>query len=224
MAQRHIYQQLERTHYLGPFRQPPLRQYPTRGASPIEVGPQGESTATILANEIMRSQNRTHISEISKWLHSLGGGKKLDVQRIAASDMFDLDVTLPDDSSFAIADLGYGLSQVLPVLTQCSFAADGSILLFEQPELHLHSLAVRPLASVFIDAMRRKKLTILAETHSVELVGQFQRELRAKTIKLDELIVYRVHREAGHTMIKEIQIDSDDFDIYEQWEKGISVP
>ncbi|MGH7250152.1 MAG: AAA family ATPase, partial [Minisyncoccia bacterium] len=126
MVQRAIYQQLERTYYLGPFRQPPLRQYPTRGASPIEVGPQGEATATMLANEVMRSRSRTHIVEISNWLNMLGIGKNLNVSRIAASDMFDLDVTLPDDQPFALADLGYGLSQALPVLAQCSFAAEKS--------------------------------------------------------------------------------------------------
>jgi hypothetical protein len=222
MAQRAVYQQLERTYYLGPFRQPPLRQYPTRGASPIEVGPQGEATATLLANEVMRSRSRTHIAEISKWLHMLGIGKNLNVSRIAASDMFDLDVTLPDDEAFALADLGYGLSQVLPVLAQCSFASEKSILLFEQPELHLHPLAVRPLASVFIDAMRKKQLTILAETHSPELIGQFVRELRNKTIKPEEFIVYRVHRENKETVIKPIEIvqEGEDFDIFELWKKG----
>jgi hypothetical protein len=51
-------------------------------------------------------------------------------------------------------------------------------------------------------------------------------ELRTKTIKPEELAIYRVHREAGHTIIKEIEIsiDGDDVSIYENWEKGISVP
>lgn len=224
MVQRAIYQQLEQTYYLGPFRQPPLRQYPTRGASPIEVGPQGEATATMLANEVMRSRSRTHIAEIGKWLNMLGIGKDLNVSRIASSDMFDLDVTLTDGEAFALADLGYGLSQALPVLAQCSFAAKNSILLFEQPELHLHPLAVRPMASVFIDAMRNKNLTIIAETHSPELVAQFVCELRKKTIKPDEFIVYRVHRENKQTVIKPVEIvqEGEDFDVYELWKKGIT--
>jgi predicted ATPase len=113
---------------------------------------------------------------------------------------------------------------VLPVLTQCSFAAPGSTLLFEQPELHLHSLSVRPLATVFIDAMRKRKLTIVAETHSTELVGQFQTELRRGNLKLDELAIYRVSRQEAHTVIAPIQIDPVDFDVYDRWERGLSVP
>src|SRR5437899_12149322 len=118
------------------------------GAPPTEVGSQGEAAATLLANEAMQSQSRLHINQIARWMDLLGVGKRLDVSRIASSHLFDVNVTLPDGSAFPLADLGYGLSQVLPVLTQCSFAPEGSVLLFEQPELHLHSLAVRPLASV----------------------------------------------------------------------------
>src|SRR5206468_4135587 len=114
---------------------------------------------------------------IARWLKRLGLAKKLDVSRIAQSDLFDVTLTLDDDESFPLADLGYGISQVLPVLTQCSFCPEGSTLLFEQPELHLHSLAIRPLANVFIETAQEKKTAIVAETHSPELFGEFVRQM-----------------------------------------------
>jgi predicted ATPase len=203
---------------------PPQRQYPTRGASPTDVGAQGEFTATLLANEAMQSHARSHTNEIARWMSLLGIGKKLEVSRLASSHLFDVSVTLPDGKTFPLADLGYGLSQALPVLTQCSFARDGAILLFEQPELHLHSLAVRPLAGVFIEAVKKKHLTIIAETHSLELVGEFQRELRSKTLSLEDLAIYRVTRRDGSTHLQRIDIDPADYDIYERWENGLSVP
>jgi predicted ATPase len=52
--------------------------------------------------------------------------------------------------------LGYGVSQGLPVLAQCSFAPRGATLLFEQPELHLHQGAAHRLASVFVSAAKQK--------------------------------------------------------------------
>lgn len=224
VAQAQCNEELRRTCYLGPFRQPPQRQYPTRGASPTEVGSQGEFTVTLLANEVSQSQSRTHVAQVASWLEVMRLGKDVQLTRLAGSDLFDVSIKLKDDTSFPISDLGYGLSQVLPVLTQCSFAAPGSTLLFEQPELHLHSLSVRPLATVFIDAMRKRKLTIVAETHSTELVGQFQTELRRGNLKLDELAIYRVSRQEAHTVIAPIQIDPVDFDVYDRWERGLSVP
>jgi AAA domain, putative AbiEii toxin, Type IV TA system len=222
-AQTAIQEELRRTLYLGPFRQSPLRRYPTRGSNPTEVGAQGEATITLLANESIQSRTRPHLRQIAGWLAKLGLAKALDVTRVGSSDLFDVSLTLADEHRFPIADLGYGLSQVLPVLTQCSFAPKGATLLFEQPELHLHSLAARPLAKVFIETAQTKNVNILAETHSPELFGQFVRELRDKALKMDEFIAYRVSREDGRSVVKAIEIEPDTFDVYERWEQGLSV-
>ena len=221
--QRGVFDELRKTLYLGPFRQAPQRRYPTRGSNPSEVGAQGEATTTLLANEITRSRRRLHIKQIASWLSMLGLGKSLDVARVGRSDLFDVSVTLPKEgSAFPIADLGYGLSQVLPVLTQCSFAPEGATLLFEQPELHLHQLAAKPLMRVFIDTIKQKGIHIVAETHAPELFGQLLVELREKRIELADVVVYRVSRTGGRSVFRPIDIDPDDFDVYEVWEDGLS--
>lgn len=148
--------ELRKTLYLGPFRQAPQRRYQTRGSSPLEVGSQGEASVTLLANEYVQTKARTHIKEVSEWMAELGLAKKVEVSRVGNSDLFDVQVTLNDDATLPIADLGYGMSQILPVLVQCSFAPKGSTLLFEQPELHLHHSAARKLASVLIKVAKKK--------------------------------------------------------------------
>lgn len=60
--------ELGRTLYLGPFRQGPLRKYPTRGAQPTEVGAAGEAAVTMLANEFARSKKMHPTSCKSKQL------------------------------------------------------------------------------------------------------------------------------------------------------------
>jgi hypothetical protein len=221
-VQRSILHQLKNTRYLGPFRQSPQRSYPTRGASPAEVGPLGESTITLLANEIIQKQSREHIEKIQEWLSYLKLANKLDVKRISGSEQFGVNITLADGKSFPLADLGYGLSQVLPVLAQCSFAPEGATLLFEQPEIHLHSIAARGLAKVFIDTVKEKKARIVIETHSPDLIHQLQRELRSKKLSVNDLALYKVTRKNEQTNFKLIEIDSDDFDIYENWEDGLT--
>ncbi len=221
-AQSGIQEELRRTLYLGPFRQSPIRRYPTRGSNPTEVGAQGEATITLLANETIQSRNRPHLHQIAVWLGKLGLAKALDVSRVGSSDLFDVSMTLNDNHKFPIADLGYGLSQVLPVLAQCSFAPKGATLLFEQPELHLHSLAARPLAKVFIETAKAKNAHILAETHSPELFGQFIVELRENNLSPTDFIAYRVSRQDGRSVLKAIEIDPKTFDVYERWEKGLS--
>lgn len=220
-AQTEIQSELIKTLYLGPFRKPPSRRYESRGAAPSEVGPMGESTITMLANESIQSTSRPHISVIAGWLAHMKLAKGIDVSRIGSSDLFKVKLTLSDGDKFPIADLGYGLSQVLPVLTQCSFAPKGSTLLFEQPELHVHPLAAKGLVQVFLDTVKTKAANICLETHSPELVKAFFNSVRKGTLDKDDLQVYVVSRRGKKTKLKKVVVDEYG-DNYENWEKDLS--
>lgn len=220
--QTQVTRELRSTLYLGPFRQPPARRYATRGASPTEVGAMGEAAVTLLANEAIQSRSRPHAKQIHKWLQELGLAKSLDVARIGTSDLFDVVLELPGGGVFPLADLGYGLSQILPVLVQCSFAPNNSTLLFEQPEIHLHTLSSRKLAAVFRETVRQKSASIILETHSPELVKQFFSDIRSGVLKKDEFGLYRISREGGCSSIRLVDVGTDG-DVYDNWENGISI-
>lgn len=64
-----------------------------------------------------------------------------------------------------IADVGFGVSQVLPVLVALIVAEPGRLVYIEQPELHLHPRAQVALAQVLADAAKRG-VRVVAETHS----------------------------------------------------------
>lgn len=152
--------ELQAIYYLGPFRQSPKRMYPFRGGAPDNVGPEGEMAIPMIANEYISSQSKIHTKQISKWLSDMGLAKDITLSRQGKSDLFNANLTLNDGKNFSIADLGYGLSQILPVLTQCTFAKKNSVLLFEQPEIHLHSIAARKLPSVFIETIKPESVSL----------------------------------------------------------------
>ena len=220
-ALRTIRSELQNTLYLGPFRQAPLRRYPTRGSSPSEVGAQGEATVTLLANENTRTQTRTCTKQISKWLSELGLAKAVDVKRVGKSDLFDVNITLVDSEQLPIADLGYGLSQVLPVLAQCAFAPKGATLLFEQPELHLHEGASRRLARVFAQVCLQK--TVVAETHSRQLVHETLQLIREGVLTTRDVAIYDVERKGGCSNFKRLEIikDGSAVEIEHPWGKSL---
>lgn len=203
--------ELRRTLYLGPFRQGPLRKYPTRGSQPTEVGAAGESAVTMLANEFARSKTKhPNLAKVSGWIRELGLGMKLQVQPMAKTDLVDVSVTLNDGAQLPLPDLGYGVSQVLPVLVQCAFAPKSSTLLFEQPELHLHEAAARNLASVFIDIIREKSVHIVAETHSRHLFLEVMSQVNAGRISPDDVVLYDVTRGDGKSNFSEVKVIKDD--------------
>ncbi len=222
-VQEQIEGQLRRTLYLGPFRRPPARRYPFRGSLPSEVGAQGEEAISLLAYESVQSKKRPNTIRVAKWLKELGLAKAVGVSRLGASDLFDVSITLDDDAALPIADLGYGLSQILPVLAQCSFAPIGATLLFEQPELHLHPGAARKLARVFVEAVTEKKVNIVAETHSPDLLVAMIAELKAKRLALADIVAYEVKRVDGHSVYREITFtqDGNDFEADHPWFKSL---
>ena len=207
---RNLSAELRRTLYLGPFRQGPLRKYPTRGSQPTEVGAAGESAVTMLANEFARSKSKhPNLSKVSNWISQLGLGKRLQVQPVRKTDLVDVSVTLTDGVELPLPDLGYGVSQVLPVLVQCAFAPKNSTLLFEQPELHLHEGAAKCLASVFVDVIREKNAHIVAETHSRDLFLEVIREVKAGRLAPEDVVLYDVARHEGKSTFREVRIVKD---------------
>lgn len=210
--------------YLGPFRQSPLRRYPTRGSSPTEVGAQGENSITMLANEYVQTKNRDHLKQISSWLQDMGLAKSVEVSRVGNSDLFDVSVTLPDGANLPIADLGYGMSQVLPVLAQCSFAPKQSTLLFEQPELHLNHSAAKLLSGVFVNVAKEKQVNIIAETHSKELFYGLLDQIRIGNLSASEVAIYTVERKDGNSQFQRIEIEVDENgkpDVFDPWDKNL---
>jgi hypothetical protein len=209
--------QLTEMLYLGPFREPPGRAYNTFGATPKEVGARGEATAALLANEVSQKRSRDHLDEVSEWLRVMGLGQSIEVKRLGGSDLFELGVNT--DRGYAVADLGYGISQVLPVLTQCSFAAKESTLLFEQPELHLHPLAASRLIDVFADVIKKKMCTVIAEVHSQDVLRRLQRFVADGRLRLEDINIYVVERVAGVSGIRALDINNDG-EVFDNWNIG----
>lgn len=208
-VQREIETTLRAVRYLGPFRQSPLRRYPFRGATASEVGAQGEATITLLAGEHVQSNDRKHIRKINHWLNQMGLAKSVDLSRVGTSDLFDVSLKLKDGASLPIADLGYGLSQILPVLAQCSFAPAGSTLLFEQPELHLHEGAARKLAKVFHETIIENDTRVILETHSKELVYELLQLVKNQALAIEDLAIYMVDRQNGASTYHRVQMSLD---------------
>lgn len=107
---------------------------------------------------------------------------------------------------------------------QCSFAEEGSVLLFEQPELHLHHIAAGKLATVLAKIAKQKNLRIIAETHSEDLFKQILKELNTNKININDVAAYVVAREDGKSIFKRIIINENDgeYKCEEYWNRGIS--
>ena len=107
-----------------------------------------------------------------------------------------------------LPDVGFGVSQILPVLVNCAILPEGSTLLLEQPEIHLHPFAQAALADILIDAIKNRNLQIIVESHSEHLLRRIQRRIAREVLHPNDVALYFCHLENGSSAIEELDVDA----------------
>ena len=107
----------------------------------------------------------------------------------------------------SIADVGFGVSQALPVVVSLLAATPGELVYLEQPELHLHPRAQTALVELLADAARRGA-KVVAETHSPLLLLGVQ-SLVAEGFPAELVKLYWFQRgKDGRTKVTGADLDS----------------
>lgn len=108
-----------------------------------------------------------------------------------------------------LADVGFGVSQTLPVLVALRTAKSGQLVYLEQPEIHLHPRAQSEMAEVLGDAARRG-VRVVVETHSNLLLLGIQTLVRERRLSADKVKLHWFKRTAdGSTHVESADMDDD---------------
>ena len=112
-----------------------------------------------------------------------------------------------DSPEVLITDVGFGVSQILPVLVLCYYVPKGSIIVLEQPEIHLHPFVQSALADVLIDVVKNREVQVIVESHSEHLVRRLQRRIAENVIQPDDIALYFCQIEDGASQIEQLNVD-----------------
>ncbi len=108
-----------------------------------------------------------------------------------------------------IADVGFGVSQAVPILVALRVAQSGQLIYVEEPELHLHPRAQTRMADLLSDAAKRG-VKVVVETHS-ELLLRAVQTLIAKRQLAPDLV--RLHwftrNKSGVTQVRSARMDEN---------------
>ncbi|WP_370180258.1 AAA family ATPase [Alteriqipengyuania sp.] len=148
--------------------------------------------------------------ELNRYGKQAGLFNKLDVKKLTHQDSgpFQLKVTVRGRST-AIADVGYGVSQSLPIFADLvNYRGSKAALLLQQPEVHLHPRAQAELGSIFAEFVNaNSKGLVIAETHSDHLIDRVRIEI--KEGRLNPKLVNMVFLEPGNEQVEVHQIRFD---------------
>lgn len=213
-------------HYLGPLRDEPKPIYPLEALlNPTEVGFRGEHTAAVL--DLHRDRTIRYLPS------SFIKGEKIDLSP-RYSSLHDAvvdwltyvgvasDVSTSDRGKIGhqiqvateglarlhdLTNVGVGVSQVLPIIVMALLSARPSLLIFEQPELHLHPKVQARLADFFLSIALSGKQCLL-ETHSEYLIERFRRRVAESSgdFLTSMLKIFFTERVAGDTKCREVEV------------------
>lgn len=197
-------------HYVGPLRDEPKPIYSSRQImTSTDVGPRGEYTAAVLSlneqtkvryidpNSIENGYKEYSDKEaflttaLAEWLTYLGVATDVSVSD-KGNLGYELKVKTPTDNTHRdLTNVGVGVSQILPVLITVLLAKPGSVVLLEQPELHLHPRVQSLLCDFFLCAARQGK-QLIVETHSEHIIERLRLRVAQETDPdiLNDAIIY----------------------------------
>ncbi len=211
--------------YIGPLREEPSRRY-IYEEEITEIGIKGEDAAYIYlieqnnpvlnhyfydtkSNSFKQENNITLSAAIQEWfnLMNIKGFKSEVINEIV---YLNLNSSSASKTRVSIADVGFGVSQIFPILLEGLRMPQRNTLLLEQPEIHLHPNLQMQLSDYFIAlALSGKK--VMVETHSDHIINRLVRRIvEDETGRLKDLIgIYFISATDSGSVYEEVGIDEN---------------
>ena len=203
-------------YYLGPTRVHTQRLYHWEKTHPKEVDVRGNEAVDALLSARVRQLTTTHngkkvsIEErISKWLQKMELAHSFSLVLKGSLEDNNYEIRIqktPNSAEVTLADMGYGISDVFPLLVHCCYVPEGSTLILEQPGIHLHPKAQADLADMLIEVITERNLQILIESHSEHLLTRLQRRIAEKQIGQNDIVLYFCRNNEGVSGIERLEV------------------
>jgi predicted ATPase len=111
--------------------------------------------------------------------HKLSGGR------------FEIQVKVKSRSKWeSLADVGFGISQFLPIIVADLQLSDNSTLIMSQPEIHLHPSVQANLGDYLVKQVKERNKNYIVETHSEYLLNRMRLLIVKGEIKPEDVAVY----------------------------------
>ncbi len=212
----------ERLHYIGPLRSEPRRAYFLLGDR-VELDYRGEYTAQILLLERdepvdylidgqFQEKSIGLLEAVNRTLRKMALPQSITpISREGVVSQLMLPLIGDGSQSVTIVDVGFGVSQLLPIIVAGLRANRGDTLIFEQPESHLHPRIQEALADFFI-LLHRLGKRVIVETHSDHLINGLRAHIAADqtdALKDDVQVAFvRIPETKGEgSLIEPLQFD-----------------
>lgn len=207
--------------YIGPFRTLPERYFYLTGQTQFkDTGISGKNAYSMLGMSKYKEEDKLH-QNVGSWYENHFDGWKLEVDNRSKQPLIQILLT-KDDISINLVDVGQGMNQALPLVVRANVNRPDSIVILEQPELHLHPAAHADLAELFARSAKENDQTFIIETHSENILLRLRKLIVENDFGFtkDDLAIYWIEdAELKGKELREIIVDEDG--VLDDWPEGI---
>jgi len=191
--------------WLGPVRTKPKRTYDEA----FQFSPEGEH-AFYMIRRMLRSKKEAE--GLHAFMQQVGKASGL-FQDVTVKSFgrgfaapFEVRIVL-DGEALNLTNVGYGVSQSLPVLVELLAREKGTWFAIQQPEVHLHPRAQSALGDIVFETALGEQKRFLIETHSDFMVDRFRLNYkRSKRSNMPDSQILFFERKDKHNIVTPIRI------------------
>ncbi len=155
------------------------------------------------------------MESVQEWLRKLGVAGNIDLSRVGkGARIWEFRLNPPNVTGYKanLADVGFGVSQVLPVVVALLNAPRGSTVLLEHPEIHLHPKIQMDLVDFFIFAAKQRDIQIVFESHSEYMLARLQRRLAESngsdsSLTTDDVKLYFCSLQDNRSVLEPLEVN-----------------
>jgi predicted ATPase len=195
-----IASRLRRLTYLTAERLGPREVYTLEDRQTASVvGPAGEHGVSVLhlgrdekvlGELALSSVPNTRLRQVEERMRIFFPGCAVDVQPVPQANAVTLGLRTSDDTSFhRPIHVGFGLTQVFPIVVAALSASEQDILLIENPEVHLHPAGQAEMGQFLAD-VARAGIQVIVETHSDHVLNGIRRSVKANRLPAEEIVIH----------------------------------
>ncbi|MBD1857081.1 MULTISPECIES: DUF3696 domain-containing protein [Leptolyngbya] len=208
--------------YIGPFRALPERYFYLTGQTCFkDTGIAGENAYKMLGISKLKKDDDLH-KNVGRWYREHFDGWELIVDDRSKKPLIQV-LLSKNDSNVNLVDVGQGMNQALPLVVRANIRdRPDSMIVLEQPELHLHPAAHGDLAELFAKSTKENNQFFIIETHSENMLLRFRKLVIENDFGFtkDDIIIYWLEdAELKGQALMEITIDEDG--VLSDWRDGV---
>ena len=163
------------------------------------VGSRGENAVSVLyrgrdetvADELrLPGSTPTLLHQVGARLSTFFPGCAVDVQQVPNASVITLGIRISEATGFLRPiHCGFGITQILPIVVAALSVPKGSLLLIENPEVHLHP-AGQALMGQFLADVTHAGIQVIVETHSDHVLNGIRRAVKSGRVQADDVVLH----------------------------------